>query len=55
MAAIVNELVIKIKLRSPLATNAPIKNSSESPGKKGVRTNPVSQKIIKNRKTTFNI
>jgi hypothetical protein len=34
----------------PLAAKAPMANSSESPGKNGKITRPVSEKIIKNKK-----
>jgi hypothetical protein len=33
----------------PVAANAPVANSSESPGKKGVTTNPVSANTIRKR------
>lgn len=36
-------------LNDPIAANAPAANSSESPGKKGVNTKPVSAKMIKNK------
>jgi hypothetical protein len=32
-----------------IAASAPMANSSESPGRKGVTTRPVSQKITKKR------
>ena len=33
----------------PVAASAPATNNSESPGRNGVTTKPVSQKIIRNR------
>jgi hypothetical protein len=51
MAAKVNIKPIKAKLKpvSPLARSAPAANNKESPGKNGVTTKPVSEKIIRNR------
>ncbi len=34
---------------SPAAASVPATNSSESPGRNGVTTSPVSQKMIANR------
>jgi hypothetical protein len=33
---------------APVADNAPVANNSESPGRNGVTTNPVSAKMIAN-------
>ena len=47
MAAAKSESEIVQKSNDPRAANAPIANKSESPGRKGRTTTPVSQKIIK--------
>ena len=49
MAAIKRVIEIVQKSNEPLAAKAPIANKSESPGKNGKTTTPVSQKIIKNK------
>ena len=48
MAATINRspIVYMFSPVSPLAINAPIAKSSESPGRNGVITKPVSAKII---------
>jgi len=48
IAAIINRTSNHTRFRLPSAAKVPAANSRESPGKKGVTTNPVSQKIIIN-------
>ena len=52
-AATISTKASKWILRSSgcIEQSAPAKNKSESPGRKGMTTNPVSQKIMRNRIT----
>ncbi|KRL99314.1 hypothetical protein IV36_GL000822 [Liquorilactobacillus mali] len=53
MAATDNKIINAWMLKNELDKAAidPHKNNKESPGKNGIITNPVSQKIIKNNTT----
>jgi hypothetical protein len=46
-----HRIIIKVgKSSIPLAARAPVAKRRESPGKKGVTTRPVSQKIMANKR-----
>src|SRR3990167_2455924 len=49
MAAAPSSTVRRTGLNDPRAANAPAAKRSESPGKNGVKTSPVSQKIVAKR------
>ncbi len=49
MAAMVSKKKNAQKSNSPVAVNVPAAKSSESPGKKGVTTMPVSRNTIRNK------
>ncbi|MNI77498.1 hypothetical protein D3C73_1337980 [compost metagenome] len=48
MAATINSTAISTGSICPVAPNAPAINNSESPGRKGMTTSPVSAKTIRN-------
>ena len=50
MAAAIRERMSTVSDSDPEAAKAPAANSSESPGRNGVTTKPVSQKTIRNRR-----
>jgi hypothetical protein len=49
MAATDREMISNLTSKEPRAANVPPAKSRESPGRKGVTTNPVSKKMMRKR------